>query len=71
MKNQSLIEKNIGERLRGSLLWMFFGIIISGITSYIIYLGIQLQHPLALFLHENFYLTLILEFLIIVLLLFF
>lgn len=28
MKNQSLIEKNIGERLRGSLLWMFFGILI-------------------------------------------
>ena len=69
MKNQSLIEKNIGERLRGSLLWMFFGILISGITSYIIYLGIQLEHPLALFLRENFYLPLILEFLIIMLLL--
>lgn len=69
MKNQSLIEKNVGERLRGSLLWMFFGILISGITSYIIYFGIQLQHPLALFLRENFYLTLILEFLIIMLLL--
>ena len=69
MKNQYLIEKNIGERLRGSLLWMFFGILISGITSYIIYLGIQLQHPLALFLRENFYLPLILEFLIIMLLL--
>ena len=69
MKNQSLIEKNIGERLRSSLLWMFFGILISGITSYIIYFGIQLQHPLALFLRENFYLPLILEFLIIMLLL--
>ena len=69
MKNQSLIEKNIGERLRGSLLWMFFGILISGITSYIIYFGIQLEHPLALFLRENFYLLLILEFLIIMLLL--
>lgn len=69
MKNQSLIKKNIGERLRGSLLWMFFGILISGITSYIIYLGIQLEHPLALFLRENFYLPLILEFLIIMLLL--
>lgn len=48
---------------------MFFGILISGITSYIIYLGIQLEHPLALFLRENFYLPLILEFLIIMLLL--
>ena len=69
MKNQSLIEKNIGERLRGSLLWMFFGILISGITGYIVYMGIQLQNPLALYLRENFYLPLILEFFIIMLLL--
>lgn len=69
MKNQSLIEKNIGERLRGSLLWMFFGILISGITGYIIYLGIQFQHPFALFLQEYFFLPLILELFIIILLL--
>ena len=69
MKNQSLIEKNIGERLRGSLLWMFFGILISGITGYIIYLGIQFQHPFAVFLQEYFFLPLILELLIIILLL--
>lgn len=69
MKNHSLIEKNIGERLRGSLLWMFFGILISGITGYIIYLGIKFQHPFVLFLQEYFFLPLILELLIIILLL--
>ena len=60
------IEKIVAKKLTGSILWMIIGLIISGITGYVIYKGIEIQNPYALMIARNFYIPIILEIILVI-----
>ena len=60
------IEKIVAKKLTGSILWMIIGLIISGITGYVIYKGIEIQNPYALMITSNYYIPIILEIILVV-----
>lgn len=60
------IEKIVARKLTGSILWMIIGLIISGITGYTIYKGIETQNPYALMIASNFYIPIFLEIILVV-----
>lgn len=60
------IEKIVARKLTGSILWMIIGLIISGITGYAIYKGIEMQNPFALLIINNFYIPIFLEIILVV-----
>lgn len=60
------IEKIVARKLTGSILWMIIGLIISGITGYAIYKGVEMQNPFALLIINNFYIPIFLEIILVV-----
>ena len=60
------IEKIVAKKLTGSILWMIIGLIISGITGYAIYKGIETQNPYALIIASNFYIPIFLEIILVI-----
>ena len=60
------IEKIVAKKLTGSILWMIIGLIISGITGYAIYKGIETQNPYALMIASNFYIPIFLEIILVI-----
>ena len=60
------IEKIVARKLTGSILWMIIGLIISGITGYVIYKGIETQNPYALMIASNFYIPIFLEIILVI-----
>ena len=60
------VEKIVAGKLTGSILWMIIGLIISGITGYTIYKGIEIQNPYALMIVRNFYIPIILEIILVI-----
>lgn len=60
------IEKIVAKKLMGSILWMIIGLIISGITGYVIYKGIETQNPYALIIASNFYIPIVLEIILVI-----
>lgn len=61
------IEKIVAKKLTGSILWMIIGLIVSGITGYAIYKGIEMQNPYALLIINNSYVPIFLEIILVVL----
>lgn len=64
--SSQIIEKTVAKKLTGSILWMIIGLIISGITGYAIYKGIEMQNPYALLIN-NSYVPIFLEIILVVL----
>ena len=60
------IEKIVAKKLTGSILWMIIGLIISGITGYAIYKGIETQNPYALMIASNFYIPIFLQIILVI-----
>ena len=60
------IEKIVARKLTGSILWMIIGLIISGITGYAIYKGIETQNPFALMIANNFYIPIFLQIILVI-----
>jgi len=60
------IEKTVAKKLTGSILWMIIGLIVSGITGYTIYKGIEIRNPYALLIVNNFYIPIFLEIILVI-----
>ena len=54
-------EVEIGKRLRGSFVWMLFGIMLSGISGFVLYYFVEIQNPFAVELMKFLVVPLILQ----------
>ena len=54
-------EVEIGKRLRGSFVWMLFGIMLSGISGFVLYYFVEIQNPFAVELMKFLIVLLILQ----------
>lgn len=54
-------EVEIGKRLRGSFVWMLFGIMLSGISGFVLYYFVEIQNPFSVELMKFLIVLLILQ----------